>query len=415
MTRALTLSLLAFISLANDSRAQGGSGDSLLLAGRFADAERALLARYAADSTDYEAALRLGRIALYGNRFAAADRWLNRAIALRPTEPPPKLLLAEALVRRDDFTAAAPLLRAANRAQRAEKLESFGAARPNELVASTDETRLPFVLTDPLPIVRASINGRDSLYFILDTGGGELILDSIVASSVGAVRMGTNMGMFAGGQAPVTDGRVDSVRLGDFTLHRVPVRIMNARQTGTAVGHRVDGIIGTVLLYHFLATIDYPNNQLVLRRRTPDVVRRFQNDATARGSEVVPMWLAGDHFTFAWGRVNGRPPVLLFVDTGLAGGGFVASDSTALSLGINLSNTQTGTGVGGAGPTQVTWFTVDSIAMGNKVGRNIRGAIGTIRFRETFGFDAAGIVSHAFFRPYALTFDFDGMRMFLTP
>ena len=48
-------------------------------------------------------------------------------------------------------------------------------------------------------------------------------------------------------------------------------------------------------------------------------------------------------------------------------------------------------------------------------GRNIRGVVGTILFRATFGFDAGAIVSHQFFRPYALTFDFDGMRMLLTP
>jgi hypothetical protein len=39
--------------------------------------------------------------------------------------------------------------------------------------------------------------------------------------------------------------------------------------------------------------------------------------------------------------------------------------------------------------------------------------LGQFAFRQTFGFDAAGIVSHAVFRPYAPTFDFDGMPLFL--
>lgn len=44
---------------------------------------------------------------------------------------------------------------------------------------------------------------------------------------------------------------------------------------------------------------------------------------------ALPFWLAGDHFMFVWGRANGRPPVLLFVDIGPAGGGFLCSEDAA--------------------------------------------------------------------------------------
>jgi predicted aspartyl protease len=152
-----------------------------------------------------------------------------------------------------------------------------------------------------------------------------------------------------------------------------------------------------------------------VRRRTPAVRERFEREAVARRAIALPFWMAGDHFMFAWGRVNGRPPVLLFVDTGLAGGGFVCSDSAARSYGIDLSRATTSEGVGGAGKTQVTWFSVDSLSLGPATGRNIRGAVGALRFRESFGFDAGGIISHQFFRPFALTFDFDGMRLWLEP
>ena len=304
-------------------------------------------------------------------------------------------------------------MRAANRALRAQKLEGFEGRVPHRL-SGPDSTALPFVVTDPLPLVRGAVNGSDTLFFLLDTGGGELTLDSAVASRVGAVLFGQGTGAFAGGQAPVTDGRVDSVRLGDFTLHDVPIRVINTRQFASVFGgHRVDGVIGTVVLYHFLATLDYPNGQLVLRRRTPAALARLERDAAARHAVSLPFWLAGDHFMFTWASVNGRPAVPLFVDTGLAGGGFVCSDSAARSFGIDLTSTTVAEGVGGAGRMQVTWFGVDSIRAGAAVERNLRGAIGDLRFRQTFGFDAGGILSHQFFRPYALTFDFDGMRLFL--
>ena len=387
--------------------------ESLFAGGEFAAAEAAFRLRWERDTADRPAALRLGTIALWANRLDDAERWLARAIALGPDDAAPRALLGEARYRRDDFRGAAPLLRAAGRALRAGKLESFGDASPNRIAGPDEIVRLPFVITDPLPIVRATVNGGDTLFLLIDTGGGELVLDSVVAVRLGIAVLGRGTGVFAGGAASVAHGRVDSVRLGGFTVHDVPVAMINARQFEQAVGHRVDGVLGTVLLYHFLATIDYPRGELVLRRRGTAALRRFVADASARSATVVPFWLAGDHFMFAPGRVNGRPPVLLFVDTGLAGGGFVASDSAARAFGIDLSNVTRGAGVGGAGPVQVTWFTVDSIAVGDVVARGVRGALGQFAFRQSFGFDAGGIVSHAVFRPYAITFDFDGMRLFL--
>lgn len=407
------LQALTILAILTAPAAAQDSAEVLFAAGQFAAAERGFLESVARDTADYPSALRLGQIALFGNRLADAERWFIRAIALRPGDPTPKGLLAEAYSRQDAFARAVPVLRAANRASRADKLASFGAAPPNQIVGAQDSTRLPFVITDPLPVVRVSVNGSDTLFLLIDTGGGELIIDTSVARAVGAQAFGTGQGVFAGGTAPVTDGRVDSVRLGDFTVRNVPVRIMSIRHIGAALGRRVDGVLGTVLLYHFLATLDYPGQQLVLRRRTPAIVERFARDATARGAVVEPFWLAGDHFMFAWGRVNGRPPALLFVDTGLAGGGFVTSDSAARAFGVNLNDTTNTEGVGGAGRTRVSWFTVDSLSLGSLTARQVRGALGTIRFRESFGFDAGGIISHAFFRPYALTFDFDGMRLFL--
>lgn len=401
----LTVAVLLLSTQTPDSTAE-----RLFIAARFDEAKVAFASRYGTDSADYGAALGLGTIAVFHNRLDEAERWLARASTLRPGEPRPKLLLAEAYSRRDRFSDALPLARAANRPLRAQMLEGFTGRTPHRLTGP-DSTRLPFVFTDPLPLVRGFVNGSDTLFLLLDTGGGELTLDSAVASKVGAVLYGVGTGNFAGGQAPVTDGRVDSVRLGEFTMHDVPIRIINTRQFASVFGgHRVDGVIGTVFLYHFLATIDYPRGQLILRRRSPEL-----SGVGGQGERIeLPFWLAGDHFIFTWASVNGRPPVPLFVDTGLAGGGFVCSDSAAASFGIDLTRAASSEGVGGAGRTRVTWFTVDSIRAGGAVGKGIRGAIGQLRFRQSFGFDAGGIISHQFFRPYAVTFDFDRMRIVLT-
>lgn len=49
------------------------------------------------------------------------------------------------------------------------------------------------------------------------------------------------------------------------------------RQLSEPFGAKLlDGIIGTNLLYHFLATIDYPHPELVLRRKTAQSLKQFE-------------------------------------------------------------------------------------------------------------------------------------------
>ena len=53
------------------------------------------------------------------------------------------------------------------------------------------DTRVKFVQTDPLPIVRTRIDGSEDVLLLIDTGAAELILDPEFAATVGAVRFGS--------------------------------------------------------------------------------------------------------------------------------------------------------------------------------------------------------------------------------
>jgi predicted Zn-dependent protease len=86
------------------------SADRLFKVGEFAQAGE-LYARIAADHPDdYSAILQLGRIALLSNRLDDAENWLKAAIKLRPEDADPKVMLAEAYYRRDNFEQAAASL-----------------------------------------------------------------------------------------------------------------------------------------------------------------------------------------------------------------------------------------------------------------------------------------------------------------
>ncbi|KKL64441.1 hypothetical protein LCGC14_2165020 [marine sediment metagenome] len=128
----------------------------------------------------------------------------------------------------------------------------------------------------------------------------------------------------------------------------------------------------------------------------------------------IPFWMVGDHFMVAWGRVNKSKPLLFFIDTGLAGGGFTCPESTIKEARINLFTDQASIGVGGGGKVQAIPFIVDMLSLGAVVEYNVRGVFtGGPSLNEVLGFQIGGIISHMFFRKYALTFDFVKMRLIL--
>lgn len=392
------------------------AADSAFKTGHFPEAEKLYAAALSQDPKNAAAALRLGRIALLGNRLEEAEKWLNQALAIQPGDKLAQRSLAEVYRRRDDFERAAPLLASAGREGEAKKLASFKGVVPYQIEGPAQETHLKFVHTDPLPLIQVKVNGQE-VSFILDTGGGEVILDPELAQKAGVVSVGSETGTFAGGKsAEVGQGRLNTLTLGEFTVHNVPVAIQSTKRFAAAArGKQVDGILGTVLLYHFLSTIDYGKGELVLRRRPSPSAKPQATPATNSQDIEVPFWLAGDHLMVAWGRVNQSAPVLLLVDTGAAGVGFTGPRSLLDEAGIKLATGSEAEGGGGGGAVKITPFNVAELSLGTARETDITGVYGA--FPETLewgnDFRIAGLISHQFFRPYALTLDFDRMKLVL--
>lgn len=397
------------------SKTASGTAEDLLRAGRFTEAEQALTERLAARPKDASTLLELGYLALLRNGSVAAEQRLSAALQVKPKLKEAQALLAEVYYRRDDFGRAAAFFEKAGQGAKARKLAAFAGRQPYRIEGASPIARLPFVRTDPLPVVTVRVNGSEPGRFIIDTGGGELILDRVFAEKVAAARFGAERAYFGGGKtAPVEHGRVDSVVLGDLTVHDVPVNIMDLGAVGPALGEaRIDGIVGTVLLYHFLSTIDYANGELVLERRGAGALDRAPGDAACAGDVELPFWMADDHFIVTWGAVNSGPPMLFFVDTGLAGAGFTCPPSTVKAAGLELRQDQAGTGQGGGGEMAVVPFVVDELSLGEVRRQRVDGLAGPFppQLESDLGFRLGGLISHQFFRSGALTLDFAAMRL----
>jgi hypothetical protein len=105
-------------------------------------------------------------------------------------------------------------------------------------------------------------------------------------------------------------------------------------------------------------------------------------------------------------RASGIP-----LDTGLAGGGLVATRSTIDAAGIKLDADKMQVGQGGGGQVQFQTFKADA-TLGRLVRKDVRGVFMT--GGDPYGifpFWVSGALSHAFFRASRLTFDFNSMKL----
>jgi len=256
-------------------------------AGKFAEAESVCVSQL----NSYDSILLCGRIALVSNRLRDAESWLSKAHEMRPDAREPESLLAEVYYRSDRLLEAGALRRNVGGDAVARQLESFKGLVPYQIQWPAPVVRVPFIDTDPLPLIAVRVNDSEEVNLLIDTGGAELILDTEYAKRVGAVLFGHEARTFGGGKkAAVEFGRVGSVRLGDqraaLEVKNVPVHVMSTRPFSAAAhGKRMDGVLGTVFLYHFLFTLDYPKGELVLRPRSAL--------SPGAGAIEIPFWMTG--------------------------------------------------------------------------------------------------------------------------
>jgi Aspartyl protease/Tetratricopeptide repeat len=407
------IALIALFSLTGASLLSAAAldrADVLFENGFFPEAESAYLDAIHKTPSDRKVSALLGMIELFSNRLDDSEKYLRMAAQPGPFERAAKNLLGEVFYRRDNFPEAAKWFRAADSGERAAPLELFGDAAPYT-INGPSAARLAFVVTDPLPIVRVRVNGSDPANFLVDTGGAEVQLGSAFAKRIGLDGIGgSSATLLDGSQIEIRHARVASLKLGEFDVTNVPVGI---RPLPVFAGRQIDGVLGTVLLYHFLATLDYPNGELILRRKSSEALHEFEASAELERQIVMPIWMASDHVIVARGRVNQAPPALLFVATGVALG-FTCPESTIDQAGLSFDR-QGSMVPATARQLLLAPFTVKDLYLGDARQQDVSGLAGAFPagIEHAFGFRIGGLIAHQFFRPYAVTFDFTKMRLFL--
>jgi hypothetical protein len=405
-----------------DEAARFKYAELLYESGSFAQAREAVtpLLRARKPSLD---ALGLGaRLAFLLGDYDAAEGLFAELMRRDPSDPHAVTGLILTYYQTNAFARAAELpekVRDAVQFPYLDLMLAFGDEAPYRVTwAGEHRTSVPFVVSDPLPVIEVEIAGRH-VNAIIDTGADVFILDTEVAKSLGIERITSMMGMFAGGmQAEIGFGRTDSLGIGGATLHSVPVSILPTGRL-TFGQAKIGGIVGTGVLKQFLATIDYPNNQLVLSERTPKAGDFFLAEAGDRIADVIPFYLQGTHFILAHGSLDGYQALLFHVDTGLAGiPSFAAPKETLEYVGIPIPEVAVREdvigGAGGGFPTGT--FEIKELGLGRLERADLVGSYGGQPPGSYWGlgFILDGLISQNFLSDHAWTFDFDGMRMIAT-
>ncbi len=297
-------------------------------------------------------------------------------------------------------------------------MRAFGDRNPYQVEwIELDKTIIPFLRTDPLPLIQAKIEGQ--LYtFLIDTGAADTILDSSVASSLGIKTIATFEGTFAGGAtAEVGYGILDAITLNGVTINSLPVSLLPSEtieEFATLFNNEltISGIIGIGVFKQFLVTMDYPADQLILCPRGGQSVVHNGNAID------MPFTLASTHFMISECEINGKE-MNVFLDSGLAIDVEILLPNNALHYtNIPIPATESTVGIGGAGITelQIGYFNVDTFKLGVlPEAKNISGLSGIFPedyyFDKEIGFFIDALISHSFLRNYKWTIDFNSMKM----
>lgn len=289
-----------------------------------------------------------------------------------------------------------------------------------------EETTIPFLVTDPMPVIPIEINGVKLNAFI-DTGGNSLVLDDTLTTALHVQTLAKDVGVGAGGSTDIMWAKTDTLKLGDVEIKNVPTMLTSSSLFSG--GYEKEGqlitfnaVIGTNILQQFIPILDYSSGYLKLIPRSEAGHQRL-NEIMANENVVkeVPFVLSNSHYMYARGFVNGRTGLNMFVDTGLdrEKEGIAISKDTMNLLKIPMPTLETvkGEGTLGTEDYKVGYFNLDNYGLSSLQSKSHASVYMTSvsdllsTMIDWNGFICDALISHVYVRQYKWILDFDTMTM----
>jgi|WetSurMetagenome_2_1015567.scaffolds.fasta_scaffold175766_1 hypothetical protein len=404
-----------------------GFAQLLFHAGFFAEAKETLEPFFAAGESPLEAAQLMSKLLYLLGDYARCEAFCKQILSRQNLEASDSMKTRTQLLftyyQSNQFEKSGSLFKKEENPPAAtlwEHLSAFGDQKPYQINwGKQTRVEIPFLYTDPLPVVQLEIDGETVNCFI-DTGGADVILDDQVAARLGIKPDSQQVSSFGGGmKAKVEFGRARQLNIGGLTIRNLPVMILPTQRWSDALTggkHIIGGCVPTQLLKQFLGTLDYPNHKLILHQRSEKGKQLFESEIKGKSATKIPFVLQSTHYMMAKGSLNDRQDLTFFVDSGLASeASFTAPIQTLKYAGIPVPETKIDENSegGGGGAWASGTFEIKKLGLGPLIQENVKGEYGA-RPPESYwenGFIVDGLISHNFLRQFAWTIDFDAMQM----
>jgi Aspartyl protease len=248
---------------------------------------------------------------------------------------------------------------------------------------------------------------------VFDTGA-TLGLTKETAQHAGLVGLATSHTFAAGQQLTLTHGVADSIRIGQVELRNVPLTWPDQiwfpeLPDGTLPA----GVVGTDIFYRFLATLDYAGRSLVLRRKT-----RLSCGASGRR----PAGPAPRSCHSGWRPTISPAPSGASTTTGRGSCSLIRALSAWVSSPLSGSPESPASSWAIRARAAFTRRSPRRSVSATRLAATCPGWSvripahqANVRFRpDLFAFEVIGAFAHDFYKPFAVTFDFVDMNLYIT-
>lgn len=254
-----------------------------------------------------------------------------------------------------------------------------------------------------LPGFGASLNGT-AVNAHIDTGGTYLHMGVHRAQEFSIDLTKAGKGKHGANEVDVYRGIAKTFDLGPVRMENVPVVALPS-----LIDEQDFVIFGTSMLQHFLPSIDYVNQVLILRPRNSDRKKSADFQDYTDSAVEMPFRMLGDHYMIATGGIGDQRNLNFFIDSGLVSlhpdaegpvrqAAFIAAKNDLESWGVDLSNRLS------SGAYELSQEL--SLGLLAQAGHIILAPARPI-LSSMDGVEIHGLLSHAFLKRYAWTIDFD--------
>jgi predicted aspartyl protease len=378
--------------------------DDCYVRGNLEEAKRGYEALLRSDAASVRVEERLGQICYFQGEYRQAIEHLRHVADRVPSRKERLLSLsAAACVLMDNYAAAVTTLQSIQ-VKPSDQLLYYRDHPPYQIRDPSMETVIPFLASDPLPVIPIEVQSQP-VRALIDTGGWDLILDREFAARLPLRRFSNQRKMRGAGskQATFACGTVDRLTMGGVEIGNVPVSILALPE----IGVDAEAIVGTNLLMRFIAALDYPARRLILY---PKSAPSSEALAGVKAQARLPFYLLGYHMLHAQCFLNGKPGLLCF-DSGLADGrqaALLLGRPALRDLGVEPPTSYSEQGMGAGGGFRHGYAMIREFRAGNLTGSELLAVCPQDEERPLFhssGVKVYGIISHHFLKHYRWTID----------